>query len=129
CASVTSGVVAMDNCHVKQLNCQQSDSDMGCTHTRTFTIRAEDDCGNLSDPCVVTYTWKVDTTAPVFTGCPTGPINLGCNPADSLHTCTTALALVTANDDCDGPITPTCSIGRANASTPLTSRTRMPTPA
>src|SRR5213076_65847 len=78
CDSVKTGVVATDNCHVKQLNCQQNDSDSGCTHTRTFTITAQDDCGNLSDPpCIVTYTWTADTTKPQITTCPQGA-DLGC---------------------------------------------------
>jgi len=86
----------------------------GCQRSQSFTLTATDLCGNHSE-CVVTYTWKVDTTAPVFTGCPTASINLHCNPAASTHTCVTALALVTANDDCDGSITPTCSAGMVTA--------------
>ena len=100
CESVKALVVATDNCHVKQLNCSREDSDNNCTHTRVFTITAQDDCGNLSDPCVVTYTWTADTTSPTITSCPTGG-DLGCNPPPgSQPTSDSVKALVTANDNC-----------------------------
>jgi len=58
----------------------------------------------------LTTTVVPDTTVPVFTGCPTEPIALGC--IETLPDCDDVLALgVTANDNCDGPITPTCTPG------------------
>src|SRR5262249_7387255 len=86
-------------------NCQVADSDSGCTHTRTFTITAQDACGNTSSPCTVTYTWTVDTTPPTTT-CPTGS-DLGCNPATP-PTDASVQAQVTAADNCNG--TPTITV-------------------
>src|SRR5439155_22932490 len=78
-----------------------------CTHTRSFTITAEDDCGNLSDPCLVTYSWTMDTQAPVISATGT-TLTLGCNPtADQINA---ALGTATATDNC-GVGTPTATTG------------------
>lgn len=58
---------------------------------------------------------RYDTTPPQFTGCPTGPIDLGCDPA-SLPDCASALARVTADDACSGLLIPTCSAGAVQVS-------------
>ncbi|KPJ64165.1 hypothetical protein AMK68_02220 [candidate division KD3-62 bacterium DG_56] len=73
----------------------------GCDRSQDFTLTATDGCGN-SSTCVVTYTWVEDVTGPVISGCPVSAIDLG---ADALA------EGVTADDACDGPITPTCSAG------------------
>jgi len=77
CDSVKAQVVASDTCSgPTTLNCQVENSDSGCTHTRKFTITATDGCNNTSAPCIVTYTWTVDTTPPEIV-CPTiSPIQL-----------------------------------------------------
>lgn len=98
CDSVKAQVVASDACsNVKMLNCQQDDSDNGCIHTRKFTITATDNCNNTSAPCVVTYTWTVDTTPPVIT-CPTD-ITVNAEGA----CCKVVNFTVTATDVCSTP--------------------------
>ena len=117
CATVSGLVTVTDDCDPNlSVNCQAGTPEQtGCDWSQTFTLTATDLCGNAADPCVVTYTWKVDTTSPQFTGCPTAAIPLGCNPVP-LKTCADALALVTVNDDCDGPLTPTCQPGEKGRS-------------
>ena len=66
--------------------------------SQTFTYTAKDSCGNEVRN-EVNYTWKQDTTAPVFSNLPIGG-DLGCNPP--LPRCSEA---VTASDDCDGNLT------------------------
>jgi hypothetical protein len=102
---VRSGVTASDNCSGSPtINVSHTDSSNGCNRSRTFTITAMDRCGNTSAPSTVVYTWKEDTTPPVFTFCPAGG-NLGCNPA-SIPGPGTA----TATDNCGTP-TITSSLG------------------
>ena len=50
----------------------------GFDYTQTWTVTAEDECGNTSQ-YPVTYNWRIDTQAPVL-ACPPSPVNLGCNP-------------------------------------------------
>jgi hypothetical protein len=116
CDSVKAQVVASDTCSSVTLNCQQGDSDSGCTHTRTFTITAKDACGNVSSPCTVTYTWTVDTTPPVVS-CPNS-FSVQLKPGD---TCPPSVRFtVTATDNCTG--TPTISCIASGATTgPVTS--------
>ncbi len=102
CDTVKALIAASDNCHVKQTNCAVADSDSGCLHTRTFTIRAEDDCGNLSDPCLVTYTWTIDTKKPTVSGVPSGG-DLGCTPA-SIPSDDDIRSQLTVGDSCGGRI-------------------------
>src|SRR5262249_1835985 len=123
CDSVKAQVVARDTCGSVTLNCQVADSDSGCTHTRTFTITAQDACGNTSRPCTVTYTWTVDTTPPTTT-CPTAG-DLGCNPA-APPTDASVLAQVAAADYCNR--SPARRRSRTAASrTPASSRPRRKT--
>src|SRR5262249_25587599 len=105
CATALALVSANDICDGAIIPAREPGSEgvTGCLRSQDFTMTATDLCGNHSS-CVVSYTWKVDKDAPVITGCPNGPIDLGCNPADDKHTCATALALVSANDICDGAI-------------------------
>src|SRR5204863_6581089 len=77
----------------------------GCSRTRSYTYTATDNCGN-SATCVQTFTYTVDTDAPVFTSCPASS-SLGCNPT-SFPTAGTA----TASDVCTGtPAITTSSLG------------------
>ena len=69
----------------------------GCLRRQAFLYTAVDSCGNSTREQVV-YTWKQDTTRPVFANLPTGG-DLGCNP--TRPTCSTA---VTALDECDGDL-------------------------
>ncbi len=78
-ASVGAQVQGNDNCGIGSKNISHSDSVNGCTLTRTFTITVTDNCGNVSPPSTVVYTWTVDTTAPTFTQLPPGGY-LGTNP-------------------------------------------------
>ena len=50
----------------------------GCNWTATYIITATDSCGNINI-CSVTYNWKEDNNAPVFTNCPTESVLLPCN--------------------------------------------------
>jgi hypothetical protein len=67
---------------------------------RIFTITARDACGNVSDPCLVTNTWTVDTTKPTITQCP-GPLSL-CAPQTAPAP---DISLVKATDTCGGGVT------------------------
>ncbi|MDH4372371.1 MAG: hypothetical protein QE510_03130, partial [Verrucomicrobiota bacterium] len=70
-----------------------------CSRTQTFTYTVKDSCGNEAS-AQVTYTWKVDTTAPQLGNLPLGS-DLGCNPS-VLPVCSRE---VVAKDDCDGDLT------------------------
>src|SRR5439155_544663 len=89
-ASVAAQVQATDNCQVAVTNVTHSDSTSGCTLIRTFTVVVSDACNTATTNTVV-YSWTVDTDKPVFTGCPTAAIGLGCNP--TLPTCATVQQL------------------------------------
>ncbi len=54
-------------------------SGTGCARAQVWTVTATDACGNTGT-CAVTFTWRVDTEAPVFAECPENVIDLGCNP-------------------------------------------------
>ena len=69
----------------------------GCGKQQIFTYSATDACGNTATG-TATYTWKVDTEAPVLTGCPTD------NPTVQCYADVPAAATVTALDGCDGAI-------------------------
>jgi hypothetical protein len=68
-----------DNCGIGSKSVTHSDNINGCTTTRTFTITVTDNCGNVSAPSIVVYSWTVDTIAPTFTQLPPGGY-LGTNP-------------------------------------------------
>jgi len=69
CASLKALILASDNCPgTPVVNCDSSDSTVGCLVTRIFTITATDGV-NTSAPCYVTNTWTVDIDAPAIT-CP-----------------------------------------------------------
>jgi hypothetical protein len=96
-ASVAAQVTAVDDCTLQSTNVTHLDSGTSCGMTRTFTITVTDGCGNTAVK-TVTYTWTVDTTAPVVSVPPGG--DLGCNPTTTLPTDASVTALVTATDDC-----------------------------
>jgi hypothetical protein len=77
----------------------------GCGKQQIFTYSATDACGNTATG-TATYTWKVDTEAPVNV-VPAGG-NLGCNPA-TLPTIESVTALVSATDNC-GTVTPVVTV-------------------
>jgi len=97
-ASILVLLTVTDNCGVASTNVSHADMTNGCTVTRTFTITAGDDCGNVSSPATAIFTWTQDTTRPTITGVPAGT-SLGCNP-DNLPTDASVKALVQANDNC-----------------------------
>src|SRR5439155_22348469 len=70
----------------------------GSKRSLTFTLTATDGCNNAAT-CPVTYTWTEDTTAPTISGCPSGPIDLKCNP--TRPTCDDAKNLVSVSGTCD----------------------------
>jgi hypothetical protein len=78
-ASVKAQVQANDNCGVATINVSHNDNLSGCTLTRTFTVTATDNCGNVSAGSAVVYSWTADTSPPTFTQLPPGGY-LGTNP-------------------------------------------------
>ena len=98
-ASVKAQVTAADTCSSTTINVVQgSDTGTPCSMSRTFTITVSDQCGNVSAPRYVTYTWSADTNAPVITFVPPGGY-LGCNPTN-LPTDAGIKLLVKATDNC-----------------------------
>ncbi len=80
----------------------------GCVKTQTWIVTAVDGCDNVAT-CQVIFTWTTDGGNPEFTGCPSTPINLGCNPVPP--TCADAVALVRVSDGCGGTPAPLCTPG------------------
>ena len=90
CADALALVSVTDNCGTVTPVCQPGNVVVnGCNRSLTFTLTAEDNCENTAQ-CSVTFTWTVDDEDPQFVGCPSGPIALGCNPAE-LPDCDTHL--------------------------------------
>ena len=73
-------------------------SNTGCAYTQTWDANYTDACGNIATQVSITYTWTVDTQAPVISTTATSGA-LGCNPS------VTAPAF-TGLDNCDGVFTP-----------------------
>ncbi|MBL0315294.1 MAG: hypothetical protein IPP69_05745 [Flavobacteriales bacterium] len=89
--------VATDNCGTPTITSALGVVvENGCFRSQVRTYTATDACGNIAT-CEQLYTWKVDTTDPVFTFCPQGA-NLGCNPAEI-----PAAGQAIATDNCDTP--------------------------
>ena len=104
CDAAKAQVSADDDCTLPQnlvWNCVAGPITGDCHQSQTFTLTVTDECDNVSVPCDVTFTWKVDTTNPWIVACPATPIDLGCNPEPP--TCDDAKAQVSADDDCTLP--------------------------
>jgi len=74
----------------------QSNPGSSCNNVITRTWTAVDACNNTAS-CSQTITVN-DTTAPVLSGCPTGPVTIECGDSPPSYT-------VTALDACDGSVT------------------------
>ncbi|WP_250437412.1 HYR-like domain-containing protein, partial [Hanstruepera flava] len=71
---------AEDNCEVGDpIVTTEGPSNDGCAYTQTWTANVSDACGNQAEAVSVTYTWTVDTEAPVITT-KNQSMDLGCNP-------------------------------------------------
>src|ERR1043166_4715768 len=96
--SVKAQVTATDGCSGVTVNVMHTDAQSGCSTTRMFSIWAVDGCNNNSATQTDVYTWKVDTTPPVLSGLPSATASYQCL-SDVI-----GAPNVTANDDCDGPV-------------------------
>src|SRR5512133_2773883 len=74
-----------------------------CIKSQTWVVTAATDCGPDAT-CSVTYTWTDDTEAPVFTACPTAPIDLGCNPTTLPSEAMAIAAAGSVTDNCDATL-------------------------
>ena len=95
-ASVAAQVAATNLCPLVSTNVSVVTTTNGITITRTFSITATDECGFVSAPQTVIYTWTIDTTSPVITHLPTGGY-LGCNPTNLPTTASVAAQVVGTN--------------------------------
>jgi len=106
-------VTATDNCDLAvTVTCTESEPvpiTPNCRWSKTLTWYAEDECGNGVTQ-TATFTYKVDTEAPQISGVPTSEINLGCNPVKRGVPMPACDPLVSALDNCDGPMTPQCEV-------------------
>ncbi|PNQ72373.1 hypothetical protein C1T31_12570, partial [Hanstruepera neustonica] len=58
---------ATDNCGVGEpIVTTEGPTNDGCSYSQTWTANVTDNCGNQAEPVSVTYTWIVDTEAPVI---------------------------------------------------------------
>ncbi len=104
CANVPSPT-ATDGCGTPTVVCSETDVMMnGCLRTKTLTWTATDECGNPAS-CSTLYTWTVDVTPPLLSGCYPTIVNLGCNPT-TIPSCDNVPS-PTATDACGTP-TVTC---------------------
>ena len=96
--NLTALIRATDNCTLAWTNISCEDNGTPCGMTRTFIVTVVDQCGNVSVPQTNTYSWTVDTNAPMITS---GIINsnLGCNPK-TLPVAANLAALIRAADNC-----------------------------
>lgn len=97
-ASVKALVSYAESCSTAIISVTHLDVGSPCAMTRIFQISASDACGNQSPTNYVTYTWTIDTNAPVVTIVP-GSTNLGCSYG-SLPTDASMASAVVAGDNC-----------------------------
>ncbi len=71
----------------------------GCGRSQTWTANVSDGCGNAATLVSITYTWKIDTDAPVIT-CPGDYSLSSCDQQPILE-------LPTVYDNCDGEVSVT----------------------
>jgi hypothetical protein len=98
----STAVTANDACDgTRTVTCNAGAITGDCVKTQTFTYTATDICGN-SSTANVTYTWKVDTEAPV----PTTQMS------NMVFECNEPVIMpnVAFSDNCDGPVNFTSSI-------------------
>jgi len=112
-ANLAALIRAWDNCTLAATNILTQDSGTPCGMTRTFKVTVVDECGNVSATQTNTYTWTVDTTAPVIVWAPAST-NLGCNPL-ILPTDAGMQALVVATDNCTVRSTNVTHVDTTNA--------------
>ena len=101
----------LDNClgEFKPVVTTGGATHVDCAYTQSWKATFTDDCDNEADPVTITYTWTVGEGTPAISGCPSGPIDLGCNPVRP--TCTDAMNQVTFTDGCNGTPDPKCVEG------------------
>ncbi|WP_162919886.1 T9SS type A sorting domain-containing protein, partial [Hanstruepera ponticola] len=88
---------ATDNCGVGEpIVTTAGPTNDGCAYSQTWTANVTDNCGNQAQAVSVTYTWTVDTEAPVITTNGTSG-DLGCNPE-------IVPPMFKADDNCAGEI-------------------------
>ncbi len=112
-----------DNCGIaEEWVVAGTPTNVGCVWSVTHTYYAKDQCNNQNS-CSQTFTWTVDTEAPVITATGSVPNNtyLGCNPgADAINA---ALGTATATDNC-GEVIPVRTNGDVQIDGCFRSQTR-----
>jgi hypothetical protein len=98
-----------DNCEgaITPLVSTDGATNNGCLYSQTWTANYTDSCGNAATPVSITYTWTVDTEAPVFLACPVLQIDLGNNPSSLPDS---NMAITDA-----GSVTDNCNLASLNA--------------
>ncbi|MBK9337405.1 MAG: DUF3494 domain-containing protein [Lewinellaceae bacterium] len=102
--AITAAGPATDNCGTPVVSASGGVITGGCVQSQIWTVTATDICNNTAT-CLVTFTWSnSDAAPPAFINCPTGPINLGCDPALLPTAASAILAAGPATDDCGDPV-------------------------
>src|SRR5207247_2315110 len=95
---------ATDNCgSVTPTASDSAVSNNGCGRAQSRTWALTDACGNVATPVSRMVNWTEDTTPPVLSGCSDVTVNAtagGCGATVGFN--------VTASDDCDTTVQPTC---------------------
>lgn len=114
-SSVLAAVNYAETCSAPTIQVSHVDSGSPCAYTRIFAISASDACGNKSVTNYVTYTWAIDTNAPVITSVPPST-NLGCSFI-TLPTDSTIASSITATDNCTLASTNVTHVDSTNSTT------------
>src|SRR5207249_403351 len=104
-SNVTFAVSATDNCTVTNISSSPASGFAFPVGTTTVTSTARDSSGNAST-CSFTVT-VLDNQPPVLSGLPAPTLSVQC------LTNVPAAATVTANDNCDGSVTVTYTLGES----------------